>query len=66
METEYVSFDRETVLLAKSIAEEFHLLESGGSDFHGDNKPGIFLGKGRGNLQVPISFRDHLKEKASL
>lgn len=58
METEYVSFDEETTQLAKSLAKEYSLLESGGSDFHGDHKPGIFLGVGRGNLKVPLSFRD--------
>ena len=66
METEYVSFDAETTSLAKSLAEEFSLLESGGSDFHGDNKPGIHLGVGRGNLHVPLSFRDQIRQAASL
>ena len=61
METEYVSFDEKTTALAKSIAEEFGLLESGGSDFHGDNKPGIALGIGRGNLRVPFSFLEKIR-----
>lgn len=64
METVYVSFDRETTELAKSIASQFGLLMSGGSDFHGDNKPGIHIGVGKGNLQVPVSFRDAIRNAA--
>ena len=64
METEYVSFDAETTALAKNLAGEYGLLQSGGSDFHGDNKPGIFLGVGRGNLRVPLSFRDGIYGEA--
>ena len=64
METEYVSFDQKATALAKKIASEFGLLQSGGSDFHGDNKPGISLGTGRGNLHIPISFRNALRQIA--
>ena len=53
METEYPSFDAETTALARSMAHEFGLLHSGGSDFHGANKPDIRLGYGRGDLRVP-------------
>ena len=66
METEYVSFDPEQTALAKSLAKELGLLESGGSDFHGDNKPGISLGVGRGNLRVPLSFRDGIRNAAKM
>ena len=64
METEYVSFDENTTALAKQIAAQYGLQESGGSDFHGSNKPGISLGIGRGNLQIPIAFRDQLRSFA--
>ncbi len=37
----------------KRIAKEYDLLISGGSDYHGENKPHIKLGTGRGNLYVP-------------
>ena len=66
METEYVSFDQKTTELAKQLAREFKLLESGGSDFHGDNKPGISLGTGRGNLHVPLRFRDKIRQASGL
>lgn len=44
METIYPRFDRETTRLAGEIADEFGLLHSGGSDFHGANKPDTRLG----------------------
>lgn len=53
MEVWYGEFSPEQTQLARDIAEEFGLLPSGGSDFHGGNKPGLDLGVGRGKLQVP-------------
>lgn len=55
METAYPKYDDMTTLLAQVVAENFGILPSGGSDFHGDNKPDIALGTGRGNLCVPES-----------
>ena len=45
----------------KSLAKKYGLLESGGSDFHGANKPHIALGTGQGNLQIPYEFYEKLK-----
>lgn len=53
MEVYYPLFDVDKTHLAESIAEEFDLLKSGGSDFHGNNKPDIQLGTGKGNLRIP-------------
>lgn len=61
METRYSLFDEAATRQASALAAEFGLLESGGSDFHGANKPDIALGSGRGDLRVPVSFRDALK-----
>ncbi len=36
----------------RSLAQKYHLLISGGSDFHGSNKPGLDLAKGYGKLIV--------------
>ena len=63
METMYPLFDEEQTRLAGAIAEEFGLLPSGGSDFHGGNKPDIALGTGKGNLAVPISCLEKLKSR---
>ncbi|MFP4071441.1 MAG: PHP domain-containing protein [Desulfovibrionales bacterium] len=44
------------------LARKEGLLVSGGSDFHGSNKPGLELGRGRGDLQVPFDVLDRIKE----
>jgi predicted metal-dependent phosphoesterase TrpH len=46
------------------IAKRFSLLPSGGSDFHGANKPDIQLGTGRGSLFVPGSVVSRIAERA--
>lgn len=56
METMYVSYTPEVTALAQGIAREFGLKESGGSDFHGDTKPHIQLGTGKGSLAIPAEF----------
>ena len=63
METVYTEFSDEQVALAKRIAKEFDLIESGGSDFHGSTKPDVAFGVGFGNLRVPASFADTIKER---
>jgi predicted metal-dependent phosphoesterase TrpH len=41
------------------LARKLDLAVSGGSDFHGDNKPDVRLGTGRGTLRVPYQvFND--------
>ncbi len=39
----------------RSLANKYGLIMTGGSDFHGSNKPDIDIGVGRGNLVVPQS-----------
>jgi len=63
METMYSKFDGETTEKAKQLAKRFGLLESGGSDFHGDNKPDIRLGRGTGQLQIPIEVLEGMKNR---
>lgn len=46
----------------KRIAERYGLLESGGSDFHGENKPGLDLATGYGRLYVHEEVLDKMKE----
>lgn len=50
----------------KKLAEEFGLCITGGSDFHGKNKPDIQLGKGKGNLHIPYAYLQSLKELQKL
>ena len=45
----------------KKLARKHGLSVTGGSDFHGSNKPGIDLGVGRGNLKIPYDLWPALK-----
>ena len=46
-----------------SLADKYDLLLSGGSDFHGANKPNLDLGVGYGKLFVPEEFLIKIKER---
>ena len=61
MEVYYPKFDESQTKLAVQLAKEFSLRPSGGSDFHGANKPDIQIGSGKGNLYLPISLLEGLK-----
>lgn len=63
METMYSLYDDETTEKARKVAKRFGILESGGSDFHGANKPHIQLGKGQGNLCIPYEFYEKLRDQ---
>ncbi len=62
MEVLYGMYDEETTRLSQQIAREYELLFSGGSDYHGGNKPHIQLGYGRGNLAIPMTFCNLLQK----
>ncbi len=53
MECFYSTFTPLQTERALAEAKKYGLLPSGGSDFHGDNKPHISLGTGMGTLSVP-------------
>ena len=61
MEVFYPKFDENQTALALQLAKEFGLQPSGGSDFHGENKPDIQLGSGKGSLFLPITLLEGLK-----
>jgi predicted metal-dependent phosphoesterase TrpH len=44
------------------LTREFGLGVTGGSDFHGEAKPNVRLGVGAGNLNIPKSVLDRLRE----
>lgn len=48
-------------IVLKRIASDEGLFISGGSDFHGANKPDIRLGVGRGKMRVPYSVLETIK-----
>ena len=65
MECRYSGYTPEQSAYLEALAEEYGLLKTGGSDFHGSNKPHISLGTGiKGNLSVPYEWLLQLKELA--
>ncbi len=51
--------DKDTL---QGFAKIYSLAASGGSDFHGGNKPDIKIGIGRGNLKVPESYLESVRK----
>ena len=65
IECRYSGYDHDQVRYLERLAEEYGLLKTGGSDFHGDNKPYISLGTGMsGELDVPYAWLERLREEA--
>ena len=61
METRYSLFGETETQSAEALAQAYGLLPGGGSDYHGDNKPGNCIGTGYGDLQVPLSYLEQLE-----
>jgi hypothetical protein len=63
---EVIHSDHTPALVAKydALADRLHLLKTGGSDFHGDNKSGIVLGRA-GARTIPRAYYDKLLEALS-
>ncbi len=63
IEVMYSSYNSRQQYEITNIANKYNFAKSGGSDFHGLNKSGIYLAKGNGNLSVPDYFLDELKSR---
>ena len=60
----YSGYSPEQSVCLSALAEEYGLLRTGGSDFHGLPKPQIRLGRGSGELSVPYACLEALREAA--
>ena len=66
IEAYHSDHDSKDVELYLGLAEQYGLLVTGGSDFHGAVKPGVRLGTGcDGNLQVPREVFERLRAAAA-
>lgn len=63
MEVLYSKNSQEETATSFELIEKYGLLPSGGSDFHGANKPDIAIGTGRGELKIPYNWVQTLKTK---
>lgn len=65
IEVQHASADATHRTQYAAIAEELDLVPSGGSDFHGDNKPHIRLGHGDGSIHVEYATWEALRARMS-
>lgn len=65
LEAIYSTYTMGDELEMKNLAGERGLIISGGSDYHGANKPHIELGVGKGHLFVPYSLLETIKKYRS-
>ena len=63
IEVFYSGYDKRTEKLAHRISEKYKLIKSGGTDFHGTRRPGVYLGTGRGNMCVPYEILLDIKKE---
>lgn len=66
IECQYSTYSPAETKAITALAEEMGLLPSGGSDFHGKNKPTIHLGSGKGNLAIPYAFWQGLRRRCGI
>ena len=62
----YSLFGPPETQLVTEVAEQFELVLSGGSDFHGEHSPNISIGCGAGKLNVPPVLLEKINERRSL
>lgn len=63
MEAVYSSYTPDQRSVLRRMAARTGLVATGGSDFHGSFKPGLFVGTGRGDLDVPGEMLDALEAR---
>lgn len=62
LEAIYSTYTESDERRMRALAKKYDLAISGGSDFHGANKPGLDLAAGYGKLFVPYSVLEGLRE----
>lgn len=62
IEAIYSTYTPSDESLIRRFARQNNLLLSGGSDFHGTNKPNIQLGMGKGKLRIPYDILSNIKK----
>ncbi len=62
IEAFYITYTPQDERDMREIAAKYDLLLSGGSDFHGANKPNLDLGTGYGRLFIPEEILDSIKD----
>ena len=67
MERFYPNYSEEDADFAKYMIEKYNLMPTGGTDFHGDNRPDVAMGTGiGGNMAVPYEFFAGVKKRCGI
>ena len=66
LETYYGAYTPEEIAWTAAKAREHGLIGTGGSDFHGQTKPHVFLGRVNGGTNVPDDVLEQLKARAGV
>ena len=57
----YTEYTDDMNIRYRKMAEDIGLHLSGGSDFHGENKDGYEIGRGKGNLRIPYELLENIR-----
>lgn len=63
-EAYYCTYSEDDQRFMQAMCEKYQLIESGGSDYHGTNKPGLCVGTGYGSLQIPYTCYENLFQRS--
>lgn len=64
MEQYYPNYTEEDKVFARAMIDKYAMLPTGGTDFHGANRPRILLGTGfENNMDTPMSFLDNIRKR---
>lgn len=67
MEQYYPNYTDEDRAFARAMIEKYDMLPTGGTDFHGANRPGILLGTGyEKNMSTPLKFLEDIRERCRI
>ncbi len=66
VECVYSTHSSEDVAHLLQVCLQLKLFPTGGSDFHGSNKPQIDLGSGYGHLQVPFDILEAMRKRLGI
>ena len=66
MEQYYPNYTEDDKAFALHMIEKYHMLPTGGTDFHGANRADIMLGTGyHNNMNTPYAFFEHIRQACS-
>ena len=65
LEVFYGNFSSRQISMNLRLAQQFNILVTGGSDYHGSFKPEVMLGKGSTSVKVPPTILEPLRKAAT-